>query len=117
MIINNPGPVWIWLLTWPRRGIWKDFPAILAILILLLFGFVLQRWNLTKVRDRYKTLAKQAAAARNYETSRVACERLLALGSEPRVNILYDLMMAQNGLGKKEEAAALAVMIGPVDQL
>lgn len=105
-----------WFHTWPERRPWRDIPALVATVACIVFGFYLKHWSPASVRARYSDTAREALAARDFATARVACRRLLVLGSESRMQTLFDLAMALQGLGQGREASALLDMVAPFNR-
>jgi tetratricopeptide (TPR) repeat protein len=108
--------IWAWFAQWPQRRPWRDIPAILACLLVLGFGFLLKSWKPSAIRPFYTQVAQQALAAKDYEVARVACLRLLALGSESRAQTLFNLALALKGLGHESESAAILAKIAPIEK-
>lgn len=105
-----------WFRMWPSRQPWKDIPALLALLACLASAFVLKGWTLSETRGRYEGTVKRALASRDYETARIACQRLLAVGCESREGTLFDLSLALKGLGRTRQAASLLEAVAPPDR-
>jgi tetratricopeptide (TPR) repeat protein len=82
----------------------------------LAFGLSLLIGKPWQAQRRYVDIAGKALAAREYETARIASQRLLTLGVEPRRKHLFDLALALGGLGQDKEAVSLMGNIAPTDQ-
>jgi Flp pilus assembly protein TadD len=78
---------------------------------------VAQSRDVTGFRLRYRQIAGAALASGNFETARVACLRGLSLSGDERTRLewLYCLSVALNGLGHRTEAAALLANAAPLD--
>jgi tetratricopeptide (TPR) repeat protein len=95
-----------------RRGI----PALVACLAWAAFAVCVLLWSPRNTESRYTVVADKAMAVKDYETGRVASQRLLALGHEPRRKHLFDLALCLEGLGKDQEAVSLLGTVAPLDR-
>ncbi|HOX57640.1 MAG TPA: tetratricopeptide repeat protein [Candidatus Paceibacterota bacterium] len=91
-------------------------PALLGCVTWLVVGICLLAWKPWETRTRYANIAAAALAHKDFETARVATQRLLALGVEPRQKHLFDLALALGGLGKDKDAVSLLSNIAPIDK-
>ena len=82
----------------------------------LAFGACLTVWKPWQTKTRYTRIAENALAVKDYETARVASQRLLALGVEPRRKHLFDLALSLGGLGQQKDAVSLMGNIAPIDK-
>jgi tetratricopeptide (TPR) repeat protein len=105
-----------WIRTRDRRQLWWSIPALLAITSWLALGFCLAAWQPDQFEVDYSGIAKEALAARDFETARVAAQRLLAAGAGSRDNWLFQLALADAGLNRDREASALFNAVAPVDR-
>ncbi len=105
-----------WLRTRNLRLLRWGIPAILGCLAWLVFGICLASWKPWQTETRYAKIAEQALAVKDFETARVASQRLLALGTEPRRKRLFDLALSLGGLGRDKETVSLLSNIAPVDR-
>ena len=105
-----------WFKTRPYRRLWRSMPALVAGLAWAGFGFALAGWTSADTRTRYSLVATRALAARDFQTARVACERLLLLGSDSRGQNLFQLALAKIGLGQEQEASALLNSAAPIEK-
>jgi len=108
-----------WLAERRWRMFWRCLPALLAMSgALLVLGVVIANDSQrSELRLRYRRTATSALAARNFETARVACLRGLSFDSDEQTRLqwLFNLSIALNGLGRGQEAAALLVTAAPED--
>ncbi len=109
-----------WLADRRWRMFWRCVPALLAGgAALLVFAVVIagdgQR---SALRLRYHRTVAGALAARDFETARVACLRGLSFDSDEqsRLQWLFQLSIALNGLGRASEATALLATAAPEDR-
>jgi tetratricopeptide (TPR) repeat protein len=105
-----------WLKTRDARLLRWGIPAILGCVAWVVFGACMAAWKPWQTQTRYAKLAATALAGKDFETARVASQRLLALGVEPRRKHLFDLALALGGLGKDKEAVSLLGNIAPTDK-
>ena len=105
-----------WFRTRDYRVLRWGIPALLGCLAWLVFGICLAAWQPWQTETRYTRIAEKALAAKDFETARVACQRLLGLGIEPRRKRLFDLALALGGLKQDQEAVSLLGNIAPVDR-
>jgi tetratricopeptide (TPR) repeat protein len=105
-----------WFRTRDPRLLRRGLPAIFACLAWLVFGVCLLLWNPVKTETSYAEMADHALAGKDFETVRVASQRLLALGCEPRRKHLFDLALSLGGLGRDTDAVALLGTIAPRDR-
>jgi tetratricopeptide (TPR) repeat protein len=105
-----------WLKTRSSRHLRWGIPAILGCVAWLVFGACMAVWKPWQTHTRYARIAAKALAEKDFETARVASQRLLALGVEPRQKHLFDLALALGGLGKDKEAVSLLGNIAPTDK-
>jgi tetratricopeptide (TPR) repeat protein len=88
---------------------------LLAITAWLVLIVCLAGWRPDEIEVNYSGIAREALAARDFPTARVAAQRLLALGAGSRNNWLFNLALADAGLGRDREASALFNAVAPVD--
>ena len=105
-----------WLRTRDTRSLRWGIPAILGIVAWLVFAICMAGWKPWQTETRYTRIAEKALAAKEFETARVASQRLLALGVEPRRKHLFDLALSLGGLGQDKEAVSLLGNIAPIDK-
>ena len=105
-----------WFRTRLYRELWRSIPVILAGLAWLAFAAGLLSWRVGKIETAYNLIARRAMGVRNYETARVACQRLLSLRSEARDQHLFVLALALGGQGRDQEAAAIMTKVAPSDK-
>jgi tetratricopeptide (TPR) repeat protein len=105
-----------WLRTRDSRLLRWGIPAILGCLAWLVFGICMAGWKPWQTATRYTSIAEKALAVKDFETARVASQRLLVLGVEPRRKHLFDLALSLGGLGREKEAVSLLGNIAPLDQ-
>src|ERR1017187_1680373 len=105
-----------WLRTRDAKSLRWGIPAILSIMAWLIFGICMAVWKPWQTETRYTRIAEKALAIKDFETARVASQRLLALGVEPRRKHLFDLTKALGGLSQDKEAVSLLGNIAPIDK-
>ena len=89
----------------PRLLVW-GIPALVGLAVWLAFGIYLLAGKPWQTQAHYTRIAAAALAAKDFETARIASQRLLALGVEPRRKYLFDLALALGGLGRGKEAVS-----------
>ncbi|HNW08672.1 MAG TPA: tetratricopeptide repeat protein [Verrucomicrobiota bacterium] len=99
----------------PRLLVW-GIPALVGLAVWLAFGIYLLAGKPWQTQAHYTRIAAAALAAKDFETARIASQRLLALGVEPRRKYLFDLALALGGLGRGKEAVSLLGNIAPDDK-
>ncbi len=109
---------------WLRRRPWSRFkfalPAVLAItvLVLVLTAVLYVRSRSVAFRDQYHRLTRVSLAKGQYEVARVAALHGLAGEKTERARLewLFYLALAMNGLGHEQEAADLLTAAAPVNR-
>ena len=91
-------------------------PALAGCLAGLGFGFCLAFWRPAQITADYTNLAQRALARRDYETVRVASQRLFELATAPRPQDAFNLALAFGGLGREKDAVALLGRIASPDK-
>jgi tetratricopeptide (TPR) repeat protein len=92
-------------------------PALLGCLAWLAFGICLALvWKPWQIQSRYARIVGTSLAVKDFETARVASQRLMALGVGSRPKQLFDLALALGGLGREREAVALLDSMTPIDK-
>jgi tetratricopeptide (TPR) repeat protein len=109
-------PLKRWVRTRDTKLLRRGIPAILAILAWSAFGVCLFLWSPRNTESRYSGIAENALAGKDFETARVASQRLLAIGHEPRRQHLFNLALSLGGLGQDKDAVALLGTIAPLDR-
>ena len=104
----------IWLETRPYWRLWWSIPALLTGVAWGVFGFMLASWTPVGTRAQYSSAATKALAARDFQTARIASQRLLLSGPS-RAQDLFQLARAKIGLGQTEEAFALLKLAAPLE--
>lgn len=109
-------PVAAWFQTRPYRLLWSALPALLASLALTATGTLclVARWP-GRTPDYYLTVARRALVEKDYETARVASQRLLQAGANKQLALFF-LAMSFDGLGRKQDAAAVLSAVAPPGQ-
>ena len=106
-----------WLARRPWRILILCLPTLLAFLATVgVTGIVLRRQSAELYR-RYDRLAQRSLAAQQFETARVACLRGLAFvkTDRDRAPLVFHLALALNGLGQKQDFAALVAEAAPLE--
>jgi predicted Zn-dependent protease len=108
-----------WVLGLPWSRFWRSLAALGAgvlATVILIVGPVTKSQR-SELQRNYRQIALHAMVARNYEVARIACLRGLSFKNEAdRLQWLFYLSVAMNGLGKSHEAAALLLAAAPLDQ-
>ncbi len=104
-----------WLGSRRLELLWSTIPVLLAIAAWLVFSVGLWNWKPQEIQARYGILAEQALARKDFETARIASQRLLSLGAEPRAKWLFNLALAKAGLGRDKEASSIFGLVAPLD--
>ena len=105
-----------WFSTRPYGELWRSLPVLLGGLAWLVFAAGLLSWKAGKIETDYTLIARRALAYRNFETARVASQRLLSLRSEAQAQHLFTLAQALGGQGREAEAAAILAKLAPLDK-
>jgi tetratricopeptide (TPR) repeat protein len=106
----------IWFESRPYWRLWWSIPALLTLAAWGVFGLMLSSWTPGETRACYSSAATKALAARDYQTARIASQRLLLTEREARGPGLFQLALAKNGLGQAREAAALLKLAAPLEK-
>jgi tetratricopeptide (TPR) repeat protein len=106
----------LWFKTRQLERVWWSIPALLAGAAWIGFGFTLMDWKPAAIKAQYSHTAERALAKRDFETARIASQRLLALGADPRARWLFNLALCQAGLGRDREAARLFSQVAPLEK-
>jgi tetratricopeptide (TPR) repeat protein len=114
--MNLPRFIRRWLRTRDFGHLRWGIPAVLACLAWVVFGICLAVWRPWQTETRYVSIADKALARKDFETARVASQRLLVLGVEPRRKHLFDLALSLGGLKREKEAVSLMGNIAPLDK-
>ena len=104
----------IWLETRPYWRLWWSIPALLTGVAWGVFGFMLASWTPVGTRAQYSSAATKALAARDFQTARIASQRLLLSGPS-RAQDMFQLARAKIGLSQTEEAFALLKLAAPLE--
>src|SRR5271157_2544114 len=102
--MNLARPFRRWLRTRDPRLLRRGIPAVLGFVAWLVFGTCLFLWSSREAESRYAGIADKALATKNFETARIATQRLLGIGCEPRRKHLFDLALSLGGLGRDKDA-------------
>jgi tetratricopeptide (TPR) repeat protein len=105
-----------WFQTRHYRECWKSIPAVLALAACVACILILAGWRRIETRAHYSEVARKALATKDYLTARLACERALSAGSQPREAHLFYLAIALQGLGREEDALVLLRLAAPLDK-
>lgn len=95
---------------------WRSLPAIFACLLMAVFGLLLLRVNPTEIRNSYIRAAGNALYEKNYDTARVAYQRLIAIENGTNLETVLDLAITMQDLGNKNEASGLLAAIAPINK-
>ena len=105
-----------WLRSRDRRRLHRGLPALLAFVALLAFSTCLFLWRSGDTGSHYAGIADSALATKNFETARIATQRLLGIGHERRRQYLFDLAFSLGGLGRDKDAISLLGTVAPLDR-
>jgi tetratricopeptide (TPR) repeat protein len=105
-----------WLRSRDRRLLRRGLPAVLGFVAWLVFGTCLFLWSPREAESRYNGIADKALARKDFETARIATQRLLGIGHEPRRQHLFDLALSLGGLGRDKDAVSLLGTVAPLDR-
>jgi predicted Zn-dependent protease len=108
----------VWVVDRPWRIFALCLPALLAALLAVVVAGVILTRQSAPLQQHYDYLAKRAQATHHFEEARVACLRGLAgaKSDRDRAEWLYSLAQALDGLGQKQDAAALIEQAAPLDR-
>jgi hypothetical protein len=104
---------------WNARGWWSlvaGLPSLVAFMLVLALGTVLlvAPLRLRHVREATEARLKESERARDYESVRVDCERLLRDDSTNEA-ASYSLAMAFRGLDESDAASQLLNQLAPLE--
>ena len=102
--------IWLirmWFDSRPYWRLWMSLPAILMGLAWAGFAIALAFAKPAVTQSFYSSLATQALATRDFQTARVACNRLLLSWPGARGQDMFNLGLALFGLGQAQEGSAL----------
>lgn len=105
-----------WFKTRPYLELVWSAPVLLASLACLVYLYVLMGWKPVEIHGRYGAVASRALAAGNYQTARVACQRLLSWGNESQGQYLFYMALALRGLGRPAEGNAFLSQAASVEK-
>ena len=109
-----------WLAVRRWTAFWLSLPAVAAGILVALIALIIlvNTRQSDQVDFQYQRRASAALAAGRYEVARVACLRRLAanLDESSRMQVIYQMGLALNGLGQKRAAIALLAHAAPLDQ-
>lgn len=97
-------------------------PAVLSLLAVLAAHIYRTEWNSLTVHDRYASIKKTSMAAGDYQTARIACERVLEISrSDPYFAVrypehLFDLALCLINLKRPADAKHLIAKVAPFDE-
>src|SRR5579862_8198310 len=97
----------LWINSRRWRDLWWSAPVLLVCVGWAGFGYCMLRWKHQEIDANYSTIVEKSFGNKNFETARIACQRLSSLGAEPRSKWLFNLGLAQLGLKKDHEASSL----------
>jgi tetratricopeptide (TPR) repeat protein len=106
----------LWFQTREPRRLWWSIPLFLAIAAWAAFGLCLINWRHQEIAARYAGLADHALAGKDFESARIAAQRLLGLGAEPRDKWIFELALAKAGLGRDKEASTIFASVAPLEK-
>lgn len=109
-------PIRLWLETRPYWRLWMSLPVILVGLAWLGFALALAFTRPATTQRFYSSLAPRALATRDFQTARVAGNRLLLSWPGSRGQDLFNLGLAMFGLGQPLEGSALINAAAPPDK-
>lgn len=99
----------------PRHWL-PALPAVLALLCwLAFFMYAWIAWTPERQVRAYESHAGEAFIRSDFESARVACERMLQLDPTQRKKALYGIGVALGALGKTDDAYAYLRNIAPLD--
>lgn len=90
-------------------------PAAIVCLAWLPFAYLILGWTPVHIKGHYIEVANAALNGTNYETARVAYERLIQLSPKDRDAYTFGLARSVLGLGRTNEALALLDRLMPLD--
>lgn len=90
-------------------------PALIVCAIWVVFAAFIMGWGSAHTEMRYRQAAGMAAAARDYETARVAYWRLSQIKSEKRNEYLFGWAISLLGVGRNREAEGVLSVLAPLD--
>lgn len=91
-------------------------PALLVCLIWIVFLFFVAGWSMAHTEARYRTEAASAMNARDFETARVAYQRLMTLRNERFGEYTFNMALALAGLERTTESASLLGLMAPLNE-
>ena len=91
-------------------------PALLVCLVWIVFLFFVGGWSMAHTEARYREEARRAMIARDFETARVAFQRLMTLRNERFGEYTFNMALALAGLERTTESASLLGMMAPLNE-
>lgn len=91
-------------------------PSLLVCLIWVVFLFFVGGWSLAHTEARYRTEAARAMNKRDFESARVAYQRLMTLRNERFGEYTFNMALALAGLERTTESASLLGMMAPLNE-
>jgi predicted Zn-dependent protease len=98
-----------WILRWAASG-----PALLALLGIIVFGFIVAFQQSDRTQAHYREEADTALALNDYPTARLCYERLLQTKQDDPA-LWYGLARSLDGLNQVSQSVAILQRIAPVD--
>ncbi|MGH9579672.1 MAG: tetratricopeptide repeat protein [Terriglobales bacterium] len=100
--------------SWKR--LWLTLPALVACLLWAGFVLLLVAWKPAQTQARYREIASAALGRGDFESARVACERLLQTKTGNWNDSAFKLAISLRYLGKSAEAVALLSELAPMNR-
>lgn len=101
-------------LSWRRLGL--GIPALGACLLWTSFVLLLITWKPSQTQARYRDMASLALSRGDFESARIACERMLQSKTGSRNDTAFKLAISLARLGKSAEAVALLSELAPINR-
>ncbi len=95
--------------------LWWSLPVLLVFAAWIAFAFCLMQWKAGELTARYAAITDRALDRKEFETARIAAQRMLSFGADPRPKWLFDLGLAQAGLGHDREASKIFGTVAPLE--
>jgi tetratricopeptide (TPR) repeat protein len=104
---------------WQSRDFGKlllALPALIACLTWGAYAALVVRRHRVDTESDYRDMASAAMSARDFETARLAFDRLSRISQEKRGEYLFNMALCIGNLGREEEATALLSYLAPQDR-
>jgi len=108
-------PIKRWWQTRDPRRLLLALPALIACLTWGAYAALVAKRHRADTESDYRDMANAAMASGNFETARLAFDRLSRISQEKRGEYLFNMALCIGRLGREEEATALLSYLAPLE--